>query len=199
MDPVKIVIFVGVFVALLVLVRMISASSEVHAHSLPQPQPSSSQANVPSAALSPQAGRRDLPMTGAEYGFPFRIPPVTRSEDGTYNRPNFTDYYFSKSDLVRGPEDPNSFLDELCLQAQDPETGQSWDYHYTVATPSGLRQIMETEKFASLYFTGEVIIVPRWDLAEILHTAVDEIMKSYSHKRFDPEKDDSPGDSGTQS
>jgi hypothetical protein len=198
LDPVKIAIFVAVFVALLVLVRMISASSDVHASSLPLPQPASAQHNDSSAARPTLPdGRRDSPMTGAEFGFPFRVPPVTRLEDGTYNRPNFTDYYFSKSDLVRGPEDPDSFLDELTLQAQDPETGHSWDYHYTVATPSGLRRIMETEKFASLYFTGQVIIVPRWDLSEILHTAVDEIMKNYSHKRF--EEDATSGDSGTQS
>jgi hypothetical protein len=201
LDPVKIIVFVGVFVGLLVLVRIVSASSDVHASSLPQPQPSSAGPNDPGAVLpAPPEGHRRLPLTGAEFGFPFKLPAVRRLEDGTFSRPNFTDYYFSKTDLVDGPEDPSSFLDELCLKAQVPETGQAWDCNFTVTTPSGLRRIMEEEKFASLYFTGGVIVVPRWDLGEILHTAVDEIMKTYSNKELEQEQADEAarGESGAE-
>lgn len=177
MDPVKIIIFIGAFVALLLIGRLLVSASEVHASSLPRrglapPQPEAS-----------DAGRS--PLTGAEFGFPIRIPPVTRFEDGTYNRPNFLDYYFSKTDLASGPADPDCFFDELCLKAEDPGNGRRWDYHFTVATTSGLRKVMEDEKFVSLYLDGGAVIVPRWDLANILHTVVDEIMKAYRHKHVE--------------
>jgi hypothetical protein len=185
-DPIKIVIFVVAFVALIVLGRILSASSEVHASSLPQPQPISTDVQDPHASgIAPPDDRQKPAVTGAEFGFPFKVPPVTRREDGTYNRPNFTNYYFSKTDLVRGPEDPGSFLDELCLQAEDPVNGYTWDYHFTITTPSGLRRIMEEEKFASLYFTGGVVVVAQWDLAEILSTVVDEIMKDYGNRHLE--------------
>jgi hypothetical protein len=195
LDPVKVILFLAVLAALLVLGRILSSSSEVHASRLPPPDPADgSVAPGADADSVPPAGQRRLPLTGAEFGFPFRIPPVTRLQDGTYNRPNFMDYHFSKTDLVQGPADPECFFDELCLKAQDPENGHAWNYYFTVATPSGLRKVMDEEKFASLYLDGGAIIVPRWDLANILHTVVDEIMKSYSHKHHEPHEAASPPD-----
>jgi hypothetical protein len=197
LDPVKVILFLAVFAALLVLGRILSSSSEVHA--APQPPPGPADGSVDTGAdddaALPDGGGR-LPLTGAEFGFPFKLPPVTRLGDGTYNRPNFVDYYFSKTDLVRGPADPDCFFDELCLKAQDPANGNTWDWNYTVATPSGLRKVMDDEKFASLYLDGAAIIVPRWDLANILHTVVDEIMKSYSHKRHEAQGEAEAGRQG---
>jgi hypothetical protein len=195
LDPVKVILFLAVFAALLVLGRILSSSSEVHASRIPPPGPADGSANTDAEDdAAPPDGQRRLPLTGSEFGFPFRIPPVTRLEDGTYNRPNFMDYHFSKTDLVQGPADPECFFDELCLKAQDPANGHAWNYYYTVATPSGLRKVMEDEKFASLYMDGGAIIVPRWDLANILHTVVDEIMKSYSHKHHEAHEE--PGQQG---
>jgi hypothetical protein len=186
LDPVKVILFLAVFAALLVLGRILSSSSEVHAARLPLPGPSDGSGDSGAGdEAAPLNERGRPPLTGAEYGFPFRIPPVTRLGDGTYNRPNFVDYHFSKTDLVRGPDDPECFFDELCLKAQDPANGHAWEYYYTVATPSGLRKVMDDEKFASLYLDGGAIIVPRWDLSNILHTVVDEIMKAYSHKQHE--------------
>jgi hypothetical protein len=184
LDPVKVILFLAVFAALLVLGRILSSSSEVHASRLPAPKPADGSVDTGAdddAAMPDPHQRR--PLTGAEFGFPFKLPPVTRLNDGTYNRPNFVDYHFSKTDLVRGPADPECFFDELCLKAQDPINGHNWELYYTVATPSGLRKVMDDEKFASLYLDGGAIIVPRWDLSNIMHTVVDEIMKDYSHKR----------------
>ena len=189
MDPVKVVFFLAVFAALLVLGRILSSSSEVHASRIPPPGPADG--SVGTGAEDDEVrpdGQRRLPLTGAEFGFPFKIPPVTRLGDGTYNRPNFADYHFSKTDLVQGPADPECFFDELCLKAQDPANGHAWNYYFTVATASVLRKVMEEEKFASLYLDGGAIIVPRWDLANILHTVVDEIMKSYSHKQHESQE-----------
>jgi hypothetical protein len=200
LDPVKVILFLAVFAALLVLGRILSSSSEVHASRMPPPGPSEGSADTGAddEVVLPD-GQRRLPLTGAEFGFPFKIPPVTRLEDGTYNRPNFVDYHFSKTDLVQGPADPECFFDELCLKAQDPVNGHAWNYYYTVATPSGLRKVMDEEKFASLYLDGGAIIVPRWDLANILHTVVDEIMKSYSHKQHEAHEEAGPEGEGTLS
>jgi hypothetical protein len=191
-DPVKIIIFLATFGLLLLLGRMLSSSSEVHAAELPRP------AGLGIAPATAEEGgdsddQEGAALTGAEIAFPIQIPPVTRMDDGRYNRPNFLNYYFSKTDLVRGPDDPTCFFDELTLEAQDPESEHIWNYVFTVATPSGLRQVMDEEKFASLYLDGGAVIVPRWDLPMILHTAVDEIVKKYRHKEIKDEEEPTAG------
>jgi hypothetical protein len=104
---------------------------------------------------------------------------VARLGDGHYNRPLVRNYYFAKTDLLRGPADPMSFCDEFFIDLQDPESEHVWTYDYTVATPAGLQQVMNSEKFDSLYLAGNVVVVSRWDLRMVLHTIMDEIMKSY--------------------
>lgn len=188
LDPVKIILFIAVFVALLIIGRMLAASSEVHAAELPRPAPQPGSAGADVEDLVAPDRRQDAALTGAEMAFPIQIPPVTRMDDGRYNRPNFLNYYFSKTDLVRGPDDPTCFFDELTLEAQDPESEHIWNYVFTVATPSGLRKVMEEEKFASLYLDGGAVLVPRWDLPMILHTVVDEVVKKYRHKEVKDEE-----------
>jgi hypothetical protein len=188
-DPVKIIIFLAAFGLLLMLGRMLSSASEVHAAELPRP---GALGSAPALAEDRDSDKQEgAALTGAEIAFPIQIPPVARMDDGRYNRPNFLNYYFSKTDLVRGPDDPACFFDELTLEAQDPESEHIWNYVFTVATPSGLGQVMEEEKFASLYLDGGAVIVPRWDLPMILHTVVDEIVKKYSHKEVKNEEEPS--------
>ena len=177
MDPVKIVIFLAVFGLLLVIGRMLAASSEVHASQLPRPelQPGS----APAIDDPENDERAKQPVIGAEIDFPIQLPPVTRLGDGQYNRPFVRNYYFSKTDLLRGPADPTSFCDEFFIDLQDPESEHVWTYDYTVATPAGLLQVMNSEKFDSLYLAGNVVVVSRWDLRMVLHTVMDEIMKGY--------------------
>jgi hypothetical protein len=184
MDPLKIIFFIAAFVALLLLGRMLSRISEVHAASLPHPTPqpggTAQFTNTPVDSQTPRAPA----AVGAEIAFPIVIPPVAQDDDGAYNRPNILNYYFSKTDLLRGPEDPDLLFDELNIEAQDPGTGAPIFYSYTVATPSGLRRAMDQEKLASLYLDHiPVVIVPRWDLPLILHTVIDEIMKVYGANR----------------
>jgi hypothetical protein len=187
-DPVKVIVFLAAFAVLLLLGRMLSSASEVHADELPRPGALGS-----APAMAEEEGDSDqqekAALTGAEIAFPIQIPPVTKMDDGRYNRPNFLNYYFSKTDLVRGPDDPTCFFDELTMEAQDPESEHIWNYVFTVATPSGIRKVMEEEKFASLYLDGGAVIVPRWDLPMILHTVVDEIVKKYRHKEVKDEEE----------
>lgn len=176
MEPIKILVFVGAFVLLLLIGRILSASSEVHAHELPHDgaplipvQAVEEAASVPAAEV----------LTGAEVGFPFSLPPVTEDDKGKFNRPYYTNYYFAKTDLVRGPEDPRSFYDEFFLQAQDPASEHMWESKYIVATPSGLQQLMSKEQFISLYLDDPVIVISEWNLAVILRTVVDEDLKRF--------------------
>jgi hypothetical protein len=174
LDPVKILIFVGAFLLLLLLGRMLSAASEVHAHELPH----DGAGLLPVQAVDePQA--RGEGLTGAEIGFPFSLPPVEQDEKGAFNRPYYNNYYFAKTDLLRGPADPRSFCDELFLVLQDPGSEQTWETKYTVATPSGLQQLMNQEQYVSLYLDAPVIVVSEWNLSTILRTVVDEDLKKY--------------------
>jgi hypothetical protein len=180
LDPVKIVIFLAFFGLLLVVGRMLAASSEVQASQLPRPE------QQPGSAVATNDYRsqdsRQPGVTGAEIEFPIALPPIQRTADGLYNRPIVRNYYFGKTDLVRGPADPASFCDEFYLELQDPESEHVWTDDYTVATPSGLQQVMNSERFDSLYLAGNVVLVARWDLRMILHTIMDEIIKSYGQE-----------------
>lgn len=180
MDPLKILLFIAAFVALVVVGRMLSRISEVHAASLPTPEPD--RGNLAPLGYAPPDSRdpQAPAAIGAEIAFPIRIPPLVQRDDGSYNRPNILNYYFAKTDLLRGPENPNTLFDQLTIEAQDPGTGHLINYSFTVATPSGLREAMDQEKLASLYLDHlPVVVVPDWDLGLILHTVLDEIMKVY--------------------
>ena len=179
MDPLKIILFIAAFVALLLLARLLSGMGEVHADSLPQPPPTG---NTPQFTNTPVDSRSASgpAVVGSEIPFPIHIPPVQQRNDGSYNRPHIVNYYFAKTDLLSGPEDPDFLFDRLTIEAQDPGNGFPIHYSFTVATPSGLSHFMDQEKLASLYLDHmPVVIVPRWDLALILHTVMDEIMKVY--------------------
>lgn len=176
MEPVKILIFAAAFLLLLLVGRALSASSEVQAHELPHD----------GAPLLPVQPRDDEAtptgegLTGAEVGFPFTLPPVKQDEKGAFNRPYYANYYFGKTDLVRGPADPRNFYDEFFLVAQDPGSENMWETRYVVTTPSGLQQLMNQEQYVSLYLDDPVIVVAEWNLGVILRTVVDEDLKKYS-------------------
>lgn len=176
MDPIKILIFCAAFALLIFLGRLLSASAEVQAHELPHDGAST----ISKAAVL--ADEQEEPaeiLTGAEVGLPFTLPAVRQDEKGRFNRPYYSNYYFAKTDLVRGPADPDAFCDELCLVAQDPGSEHVWEAKYVVVTPAGLQKLMNDEQFASVYFDDPVVIVARWDLALILRTVIEEDLKRY--------------------
>lgn len=180
MDPLKIILFAAAFVVLLVLGRLFSRMGEVHAASLPHPQTQPGTNEPPRLAPVAADETDKTPVIGSEIAFPIQIPPVKQRADGTYNRPEILNYYFEKTDLLRGPANPDSLFDVLVVETVDPGNSYRINYGYTVATPTGLQRTMADEKQPSLYLHSmPVIIVPRWDLAVILQTVVDEIMKTY--------------------
>src|SRR5690242_14084871 len=111
MDPVRIIIFVAAFVLLLILGRKLSHAGEVQ---LPVPPPHLPAAEIspPSAPLQP-ASAKPPATVGADLPFPIRIPDIECDDDGRYNRPEFLNYYFAKTDLQGGPEDPTTFCDDF--------------------------------------------------------------------------------------
>jgi len=174
LDPViKVGIFLAAFGLLLVIGRMLASSSEVHASTLPHPH-LGDPGTLPDSTT--EEGKRHS-LVGSEIEFPIQLPPVQRLGNGTFNRPIVTNYYFAKTDLVRGPSDPNGFVDEFTMEMMDPATGERMKYQYTVATPAGLRQYLEEQRFDSLYIDSSTVIVTRWDLGMILQTVIDQIMQ----------------------
>jgi hypothetical protein len=172
MDPVKVIIFVAAFLLLLILGRKLSSSSD----SVPIPGPlrtdppemegDGKQANQPA-------------VIGAELPFPIYLPELTRDPDGRYNRPEFHNYYFEKTDLLSGPADPVSFYDHFYLEARDVENDHRVLYKYFVATPLGLQKALTTNHIPALHLKEHAFIVTRWDLPLILETVVKHIIESY--------------------
>jgi hypothetical protein len=183
-DPVKITIFLAAFGLLFLIGRALSSSSEVHAAMRP------SQRGDTLGPVEADAEEQTQPaLVGSEIEFPIQIPPMKQRLDGTFNRPIFTNYYFAKIDLLRGPADPDCFVDEFTLQTQDPGTEERITYQYTVATPAGLRQYLEEERFDSLYIEARTVIIARWDLGLILRTVIDQIMQESAHEEGAGDKD----------
>jgi hypothetical protein len=194
MDPVKIVIFVAAFLALLLLGRKLSAMGESSITPVaPFPEPT---VDEPVVMTAPPSTGREPAAIGSDLPLPIHIPEIKRDADGRYNRPEFLNYYFEETDLVRGPENPSSFYDEFYLETRDIENNHTVLYKYFVATPAGLQKAMDDEHLPALYLKGHAIIVPRWDVPLILETAVKDIMKYYEEKKYDSEEHALPGDEG---
>jgi hypothetical protein len=190
MDPVKVVIFVVAFLLLLLLGRKLSSSSE---STMITPPPGSG-VDEPAVVAAPRATGKEPAVVGADLPFPIHIPEIKRDADGRYNRPEFLNYYFEKTDLVRGPENPAAFYDDFYLLVRDIENSHTALYKYFVATPAGLQKAMDDEHLPALYLEDQALIVPRWDVPLILDTAVKDIMKSYTERKH-PEDDHAlPGD-----
>jgi hypothetical protein len=190
MDPVKVVIFVVAFLLLVLLGRKLSSFSE---STMITPPPGSG-IDEPAVVAAPQMTGKEPAVVGADLPFPIHIPEIKRDADGRYNRPEFLNYYFEKTDLVRGPENPAAFYDDFYLLVRDIENSHTALYKYFVATPAGLQKAMDDEHLPALYLEDHALIVPRWDVSLILDTAVKYIMKSYAERK-DPEDDPVlPGD-----
>ena len=177
MDPVKVIIFVAAFLLLLLVGRKLSGG-EVHGYQPSDPVPPQP-GQVPFKIEDALGSSRSPAVVGSELPFPVSLPELAMDEDGRYNRPEFVNYYFDEIDLVQGPLDPESFVDQLFVETRDPEDDRRVIYKFIVATPSGLQRSMEAEHLPSLCPQDRVVIVPRWDLKVIVAAAAQEILKTY--------------------
>jgi len=192
MEPVKIVIFVAAFLLLLLLGRKLSSFGESSITPVaPLPEPT---VNEPAMIAAPHSKRKEPAAVGAELPFPIHVPEIKRDIDGRYNRPEFLNYYFEETDLMRGPENPASFYDDFYVLVRDIENNHTAFYKYFVATPAGLQKAMDDEHLPALYLEEQALIVSRWDVQLILDTAVKDIMKSYAERKDDKDPHALPGD-----
>jgi len=190
MDPVKVIVFVVAFLLLLLLGRKLSSFSE---STMISPPPGSG-IDEPAVVTAPRTTGKEPAVVGADLPFPINVPEIKRDADGRYNRPEFLNYYFEETDLVRGPENPAAFYDDFYLLVRDIENSHTALYKYFVATPAGLQKAMDDEHLPALYLEDQAIVVPRWDVPLILETVVKDIMKSYSERKHDKDADALPGD-----
>jgi hypothetical protein len=195
LDPIKIVIFVAAFLLLLLLGRKLSRFSE-SSIATPLGPPTESALDETQLTRAPSIKRKEPAVVGAELPFPIQVPEIKRDPDGRYNRPEFLNYYFEETDLVRGPENPASFYDDFYLLVRDIENSHTMLYKYFVATPQGLQKAMDDEHLPALYLEDQAIVVPRWDVPLILETVVKDIMKSYDERKDDEHPHALPGDDG---
>lgn len=183
MDPIKIVIFVAAFLLLLLLGRKLSHFSESSSITTPLGPPPKPAIGETPVTTAPSINRKEPAVVGAELPFPIHVPEIKRDADGRYNRPEFLNYYFEETDLVRGPENPAAFYDDFYLLVRDIENSHTVLYKYFVATPQGLQKAMDDEHLPALYLEHQAIVVPRWDVSLILDTAVKDVMKSYAERK----------------
>jgi hypothetical protein len=166
LDVTKLLIFFAVFAAFLIVARLLSSGDQ----SYPV------QSDLTSTEKPGEEGARSTSsITGAEIPFPTEVVPVEYLGGGKYSRPILHNYYFKTIDLIRGPENP-AFFDELRLRLEHPDTGYQWTMHYTVASPAGIEAFFRAEHFDSLLLNGKVLLVSRWNLAQILKDVMDDII-----------------------
>ena len=172
MDPVRIIIFVAAFLLLIILGRKFSAAGE----SVPIPK----QLRKENDIQPEDQEATNLPaVIGAELPFPIYLPALIRDPDGRYNRPEFYNYYFEKTDLLSGPADPATFYDYFHIEARDVESDHKLLYRYFVATPLGLQKALANNHIPALHLKQHAFIVTRWDLPLILETVIKHIIESY--------------------
>ena len=184
MDPLKIIIFVAAFLLLLLLGKKLSGSGDAYPFQVP-PLEGSGPAVDSSTPLPGDDDDEDPSLltsrlAGADLPFPIKIPEIERNPDGRYNRPEFLNYYFERTDLKNGPADPSNFCDDFYVMTRDIESNYERHYRYLVATPTGLQSVMDSERLPSLYIDSQTIIVPRWNVSLILDAVVKQIMKAYA-------------------
>jgi hypothetical protein len=99
-----------------------------------------------------------------------------------------TQFNFSQFDAVPGPPDPQSFADELMVDIYDPNTEHRWQTSFVVATPSGIRKLMDQERWA-FFYANEIFIVQTYDLKliqEAVYGRINEIRKQVGAEQDSP-------------
>lgn len=100
-----------------------------------------------------------------------------------------TQFNFSQFDAGPGPPDPESFADELMIELYDPVTEHRWRTSFVVATPSGVRKLMEQERWA-FFYANEIFIVQTYDLKliqEAVYGRINEVREQVGTDQDSPQ------------
>jgi len=81
--------------------------------------------------------------------------------------------FFKSFDILKGPEDPECFLDELHVDCVNASDGYAFKMSFTVGTPKGVAQMLAEEKFAIMRLP-DFFVVSRYDLKLIRDTVMGE-------------------------
>jgi hypothetical protein len=106
------------------------------------------------------------------------LPLPVPEEPDDQSRLRIRNHYFRSFDSDTGPPDPECFYDELFLELENPESGDSWTSSYFVGTPSGIAQVMREEGWDEMFGT-DLLIVRRFDRELILHSLLERIEEQY--------------------
>jgi hypothetical protein len=99
-------------------------------------------------------------------------------EPSAPGRLRIRNHYFRSWDSEPGPPDPECFHDEVFLELENSESGDSWTNSYFVGTPSGIAQLMREEGWDEMFGT-DLLIVRRFDRELILKSLLDRINEQY--------------------
>jgi len=116
------------------------------------------------------------------------VPFPTTDQPDDRPRLRIRDHYFRSFDSDPGPPDPECFHDEIFLELENPESGNSWTNSYFVGTPSGIAQLMREEGWDEMFGT-DLLIVRRFDRELILQSLLERIHEQYEIRLEPP-----PGD-----
>lgn len=162
-DLVKLALLSGAATALYLLARHLSRASE----------PSDLAAALdPEPPSFPEPVKPPVPLVGHEIPFPLDVRQLEAKYGPGFARPHILNYYFRHTDLVEGPSDPEDLYDEFFVELENPEHEHRWTTSFHVATPKGLKRVMQEDRSDFLYGEG-TIIVPRFDLAVILRAVLE--------------------------
>lgn len=102
-------------------------------------------------------------------------------------RVQVSQFNFAHFDAIPGPPDPENFADELVLELYDSVSDFRWTATYVVATPPGIRRMMDDEKWNFFYAT-EIFVVRRYDLQMIREAVYGRIKEIHDAVPLDPEE-----------
>ena len=89
-------------------------------------------------------------------------------------------FFFKKTDVAPGPDDPEAFADELNVELYDPDSNHAWWQSFFVATPQGLAKKLREKSWRYLY-APEILVLPRYNLEEIRRAVVSRIMADHEY------------------
>jgi hypothetical protein len=110
-----------------------------------------------------------------------------RSRISNLGRVRVTQFNFAHFDAIPGPPDPDSFADELILELYDSVSDFRWTATYVVATPAGIRKLMDEERWSFFYAT-EIFVVRRYDLQTIREAVYGRLKEVHDEVPLDPEE-----------
>ena len=95
--------------------------------------------------------------------------------DPALGRLQIRKFFFDKTDVTPGPEDPDVFAEELHIELYDCDSGHAWWQSYFVATPQGLAKILRDKHWRYLH-APQILVFSDYDLEEIRRAVVSRIV-----------------------